>query len=137
MARVYATVAQYEELSELPVSDEALLRKRLRAASIKVENAASLAVYAVDANGLPTDPNIADAFAEATVAVVEHWEDTGDPRGVDALEGAVKIGSVSLGTTSSGADSRSEREKLAAAIGSKAIDILENAGLRSARIAYT
>ena len=32
MARVYATVAQYEELSELPVSDEALLRKRLRAA---------------------------------------------------------------------------------------------------------
>ncbi|MCI2959547.1 hypothetical protein MN032_17825 [Agromyces atrinae] len=136
--RIYATKEQYPDFAEEPFdgSDE-LLVKRLRSASIEVEKLTRLARYATDVDGYPDDPDTADSFAEATCAIVEHWQDTDDPRGIDASAGAVKIGSVSLGTTSSGADSASPREKLARRIGDKAIDILANAGLLNSSVAHS
>ncbi|MFL2001439.1 hypothetical protein [Microbacterium sp. A1-JK] len=128
--RVYATPAQYDELADEPWDgDEGLLPKRLRAASIEVEKLTRMAVYDVDTDGYATDADTSDAFAEAVCAIVEHWQDTGDPRGVESHQGAVSILSVSLGTTSSGKDGSTAREKLAQRIGDKAIDILTNAGL--------
>jgi len=136
--RVYATTAEYDEFAEEPWdgTPEALT-KRLRSASIEVEKLTRRAVYDTDANGYPTDSDVDDAFAEATCAIAEYWSITDDPTGAEAHEGAVKIGSVSLGTTSSSSEGLTEREKLERRIGTKAIDILTNAGLISAAVAHT
>ena len=139
--RVYATPGDYDEVAEEPwdTADTATLEKRLRSASIEVEKLTRRAVYETDDDGFPTDPDISDAFTEATCAIAEYWSPSGtdDPMGVDLIAGAVKIGSVSLGTTSSSSDGLSEQEKLARRIGTKAIDILTNAGLIQAAVAHT
>lgn len=136
--RVYASTADYWGFAEEAfVGGEEKLAKRLRAASTEVEKLTRLAVYATDDDGYPTDQTIADAFTEATCAIVEHWEDTGDPRGTDAAQGAVKILSVSLGTTSSSTENLSAREKLIRRIGDRAVDVLTNAGLLRSAVSHT
>lgn len=134
--RVFATVSDYDDFAELEYDDDVLLAKRLRSASEQVERLTRLAVYATDDDGYPTDPDVEAAFRDATCAIAEHWADTGDPRGVDATQGAVKIGSVSLGTTSSSKESMSARDKLAERIGHRAIDILTTAGLIGPVVAH-
>ncbi len=138
MSLVYATPEQYNEFAETTWSGDAdLLLKRLRSASIEVEKLTRFSRYHVDENGLPTHSETAEAFAEAACAIVEFWELSDDPWGLDTVQGAVKIGSVSLGTTSSSSDSLTEREKLARRIGDKALDILTNAGLITAIVRHT
>ncbi|HWU31062.1 MAG TPA: hypothetical protein VN041_18425 [Microbacterium sp.] len=137
--RTYATLGDYNDVAEVewPATDVDTLNKRLRAASIEVDKLTRLSVFAADDDGYPTDPDIADAFTEAACAIVEYWQETDDPTGADAFAGAVKIGSVSLGTTSSSQDSMSDAEKLRRRIGSRAIDILMNAGLVPVAVAHT
>jgi hypothetical protein len=136
--RVYASASDYEAAAEDPFDgDESKLSKRLRAASVEVEKLTRLAVYDTDDDGYPTDQDIADAFTEATCAIVEHWADTDDPRGTDAVQGAVKILSVSLGTTSSSTENLSARDKLARRIGERAFDVLTNAGLIGSAVSHT
>lgn len=136
--RVYATTADYAGFAEEPWDgDEQTLRKRLRAASIEVERITRRARYDVDEDGFPTDADIADAFTEATCAIGEYWGITDDVTGAEAIAGAVKIGSVSLGTTSSSQEGLSAQEKLERRIGTRATDILLNAGLLQAAIAHT
>lgn len=134
----YATPAQYVAFAEEPFEGGTVkLQKRLRSASVEVAALTRGAVYAADASGLPIDGLISDAFADATCAIVEHWEATDDPFDVEANAGAVKIGSVSLGTTSSSSDGLSAREKLARRIGQRAMTILSNAGLVGAAVAHS
>lgn len=136
--RVFATTADYTKYAEEDFDGDAgLLEKRLRSASVEVEKLIRAAIYDVDDDGYPTASDVADALAEATCAVVEHWQETDDPRGVEAVQGAVKIGSVSLGTTSSSADTLTAREKLARRIGDKALDVLTNAGLAGTAVAHS
>jgi hypothetical protein len=135
--RVFATPDDYTTYAEEAFGGtNELLQKRLRAASIEVEKLTRMSIYDIDDDGYPTVQATADAFTEATVAIVEHWVDTDDPRGTDAIQGAVKIGSVSLGTTSSSTDTLTAREKLARRIGDKALDILTNAGLIGSAVAH-
>jgi len=136
--RVYATPAEYGAFAEEPFDgDETKLGRRLRSASSEVEALTRLARYDVDEDNYPTDATIADAFTEATCAIVEFWEDTDDPRGAEASAGAVKIGSVSLGTTNSNQASDSPRDKLVGRIGEAAVTILTNAGLISATVYHS
>lgn len=136
--RVYATAIDYAGLAEETTAlSVTTLGKRLRSASIEVEKITRLARYAVDVDGYPLDLGVTDSFKEATCAIVEYWEETGDPTGADAAQGAVKIGSVSLGTTSSSQTTASPRDKLTRRIGEKAVDILENAGLTTSLINHT
>ncbi|MDR6867527.1 hypothetical protein J2Y69_002131 [Microbacterium resistens] len=137
--RTYATVSDYNEVAEeeWPAEDEGTLTKRLRAASVEVEKLTRRSWYETDADGFPTDPEVSDAFTEATCAIAEYWALTDDPTGADAVDGAVKIGSVSLGTTSSSAENLSAIEKLQRRIGSRAIDILTNAGLIQSAVSHT
>lgn len=136
--RVYATPEEFDEFAEVEFDgDPDLLRKRLRSASIEVEKLTRRAVYATDDSGYPTDPDVDAAFVEATCAIVEHWQDTDDPRGVDATQGAVKILSVSLGTTSSSDRDIAAQEKLRRRIGDKAIDILTLAGLITSAVDHS
>ncbi|RFA12162.1 hypothetical protein B7R22_17185 [Subtercola boreus] len=123
----FATPADYTRFAEddSDLSDE-VLTKRLRSATIEVQKLIRLAHYDVDDNGQPTGTALLEALAEATCAIVEYWQETGDHSGADAHAGAVKIGSVSLGTTSSretATDGQSDR------LGGKALAILGNAGL--------
>jgi hypothetical protein len=135
--RVYATGADYGRLAEDDFEgDEQKLGKRLRAASIEVEKLVRLAVYDTDDDGYPTDSDVAEAFTEATCAIVEHWSITDDPTGAEAILGAVKIGSVSLGGQSNKAGDQMAGEKLAARIGSRAVDILRNTGLWSSTVVH-
>jgi len=136
--RVYATSIDYAALAEEPADVELpVLNKRLRAASSEVDGLTRLSRYDVDEDNFPTDATISDAFKEATCAIVEFWEETGDVRGADAAQGAVKIGSVSLGTTSSTQQGLSSREKLVQRIGESAVTILTNAGLISATVYHS
>lgn len=136
--RTYATAQDYTRLAEddwdgTPTT----LLKRLRSASIEVEKLTRRSLYDVDVDGYPTDAGVSEAFTEATVAIAEYWGITDDPTGADASLGAVKIGSVSLGTTSSSQDSASAAEKLQRRIGARALDILTNAGLTGSAVAHT
>lgn len=135
--RVYALPADYEDFAEEPWDGEAdTLLKRLRAASVEVEKLTRLSVYDTDEDGFPTDVDVSDAFTEATCSIVEYWGITDDPTGADASAGAVKIGSVSLGTTSANQDKATPRDRLIGRIGERAIDVLTNAGLMSAAVAH-
>lgn len=133
--RVYAIEADYAFFAEDPFDGDATkLGKRLRAASIEVEKIARLAVYTVDVDGYPTDLAVSEAFTEATCAIVEYWEISGDHTGAEALAGAVKIGSVSLGTSATTRDRPADA--LADRIGHRAVDILTNAGLVTATVGH-
>lgn len=136
--RVYATEADYTAVAEEAWDGDAdTLLKRLRAASVEVEKLTRRSRYTTDHDGFPTDIDIADAFTEATCAIAEYWTITDDPTGAEANAGAVKIGSVSLGTTSSNNDNLTERQKLERRIGTTAIDILTNVGLIQAAVTHT
>lgn len=136
--RTYATPSDYTKYAEEDWDgDPGVLTKRLRSASIEVEKLTRRAIYDADTDGYATDADISEAFTEATCAIAEHWSITDDPTGAEAAAGAVKIGSVSLGTTSSSSDGLTDAEKLARRIGTRAIDILTNAGLIRASVAHT
>ncbi|SFN66215.1 hypothetical protein [Mycetocola miduiensis] len=132
--RTFATPTDYARLAEDAFDgDDAKLQKRLRSASIEVESLTRLAGYVTDDDGYATDADLSDAFTEATCAIVEYWEETGAPTGAGAHEGAIKIGSVSLGTTSSRESDGDAQERR---FGAKAINILRNAGLLTPLVSY-
>lgn len=91
---VYATPAQLEAWTGLTAGDDA--ERQLGHASRAVRRATRHAVYRVDADGLPLDSALRTAFAEATCAVVEWWEETGDPLGAAGAWTSVSAGGVSL-----------------------------------------
>jgi hypothetical protein len=133
--RIYATKDDYSKHAEEPFEgDDEQLLKRLRSCSIEVEKLVRLALYDTDSDGYPTDADVSEAFTEATVAIAEYFEITGDASGAEAQQGAIKIGSVSLGTTSSNQGTTSQRDRLISRIGEKAVNILGNAGLLSATV---
>lgn len=135
--RVYATPSDYTKFAEDDWDgDPEKLEKRLRSASIEVEKLTRLSVFDTDDDGYPTDADDTEAFAEATCAIVEHWGITDDPTGAEATAGAVKIGSVSLGTTSANQDNATARDRLTRRIGERAIDVLTNAGLIGSAVAH-
>lgn len=76
--RIYATE---QDLTEWPVTPTGHEQAALRAASALVEDATLTAIYDVDADGMPTDPDVRAAFRDATLAQVEAWAALGiDPR---------------------------------------------------------
>jgi hypothetical protein len=134
--RVYALRADYALFAEEEFDGLLdVLDKRLRAASLEVDGLTRNSRYVVDATGCPTDAVISAAFTEATCAIVEYWEETGDVRGADAASGAVSIGSVSLGGGRN-TQALTGAEKITARIGGQAITILANAGLISSAVYY-
>ena len=97
--RVYASTADLAEfLGTTPPRGAA---RMLRRASREVDQLLRTAVYDVDdVTGLPTDPGVARALADAVCEQVEWWGELGDASGsgaVAALAGS-QIGTVKLGT---------------------------------------
>lgn len=132
--RVYAVESDYLAFTEDEIAPDKI-DSLLRRASAQVESHIRTAVYAVDADGYPTDPAIADALRDATCAYVAYWQETDDITGAEAIAGPVKIGSVSIGGTSTGgASSRTPADTRRS---DEAITILRNAGLIGSAVAHT
>lgn len=92
--RVYATTTQLaNQLHAAPPLDSP---KLLADASKALDDALLTAVYDVDSDGMPTNTEVIDAFAEAVCAIVEWWGETGDPVGADGGWDSVSAGPVAL-----------------------------------------
>lgn len=96
MPRVYATAAQYEEITgqTAPADIDARLARASRFLDSRVFR---LCWYEVDEDGgMPTNQVVRDAFAAAVSAQVWAWDDSGDELGSAGRYGAVKLGTLSL-----------------------------------------
>lgn len=136
--RVYATLGDYEQFTDGDHEEESdeVINAKLRRASIVVDGLTRRSVYAVDEDGYPTDPDIADAFRDMTCAQVAWWDDTDDVTGAGSQAGTFSIGSVSIGasgrTTGNGAPNAA-----ASRIAPEAVEIGVNAGLITAVTAHS
>lgn len=137
--RVYATVADYEDFTdgEHEPESEGKITAKLRRASLVIDGLTRLSRYDVDDDGMPTDPDVDQAFTDATCAQAAYWDTTDDPTGGEAVAGPVKIGSVSLGGSGATGNAQSKTDAGAARVAPEAVDILRTAGLLSAAVAHT
>lgn len=93
--RVYATPEQLTAYTGRPAPADA--DRLLARASEDVDSALLTAVYATDATGRPTDPDVIEALADAACAQVEYWQETGDTgTGAASRWDSVSIGPVNL-----------------------------------------
>ncbi|MFI9824415.1 hypothetical protein ACIHFC_28785 [Streptomyces sp. NPDC052013] len=94
--RIYATLAQLTDYLD-PEDPPANAGKLLRSASKLLDSDfLRAAVYDVDDAGMPTDPDVQTAFAEAVCAQVEFWGEVGEETDIAGPLQGVAIGSVQL-----------------------------------------
>lgn len=97
MARVYATSAQYEEFTGVAPAPADIETRLKRASSFLDAQVFRLCAYAADDTGMPSEPLVAGAFAEACCSQVEWGIDVGDITGAAGVGwGSVEIGSARL-----------------------------------------
>jgi hypothetical protein len=95
VSRIYATPEQLSAWTGQPAPDGA--ERLLARASEDVDDALLCAVYLTDTAGMPTDPAVVQALADATCAQVEYQLAAGDDgTGAAGRWGSVSIGPVSL-----------------------------------------
>ncbi|MGW7197224.1 hypothetical protein [Streptomyces chryseus] len=95
MPRVYATPEQLTAWTGQPAPTDA--DRLLARASEDVDDALLAAIYDTDAQGMPTEPDVVQALADATCAQVEYQQETGDSgTGAAGQWDNVKIGPVAL-----------------------------------------
>ncbi|APD18761.1 hypothetical protein SEA_RALEIGH_9 [Streptomyces phage Raleigh] len=95
MGRVYATPEQLAAWTGTPAPPSA--ERLLARASEDIDDALLTAVYGTDDLGMPTDPAIVSALADAVCAQCEYQLATGDDgTGAAGRWDAVSIGPVSL-----------------------------------------
>jgi hypothetical protein len=94
-ARIYATTEQLAAWTGRPAPADA--ERLLARASEDVDTALVAAVYDTDALGMPTNPAIVKALADAVCAQVEYQQETGDTgTGAASQWDSVSLGPVSL-----------------------------------------
>ncbi|GAB2731796.1 hypothetical protein [Streptomyces bullii] len=93
--RVYATTTQLADaLNKAPPLNAVELLER--ASALLDSEFLKAAVYDVDVDGMPTDPDVAKAFAAAVCAQVEFWGEVGVETDISGPLQGVSIGSVQL-----------------------------------------
>jgi hypothetical protein len=97
---VYATTTQLANYLHTAVPLDS--PKLLADASKALDDALLTAVYDTDTDGMPTNADVQEAFAEAVCAIVEWWGETGDAIGADGGWDSVSAGPVSLSRGSGG-----------------------------------
>lgn len=93
--RIYATTTQLANKLQAAPSLDAV--RQLAEASKALDDALLTALYDTDDDGMPTDQDVIDAFAEAVCYIIEWWGETGDEVGADGGWTSVSAGPVSLG----------------------------------------
>ncbi|QKN87652.1 head-to-tail adaptor [Streptomyces phage Cumberbatch] len=122
MPRVYATPDQLAEYTGQPAPADA--SRLLARASEDVEDALTTAIYDTDNAGMPTDPDVISAMADATCAQVEYvTAQGGDDTGAAGQWDSVSIGPVSM------SGRRGGPVGAAVDIGPRALRTLARAGL--------
>lgn len=97
----YATVDQYREYTGDTWTPGGRVQVTLRRASEVIDRALVGARYAVDANGMPTDPGILNVFTRATSAQAEFMLANNDPANVKSQYASTNVGGVSGTRTAS------------------------------------
>lgn len=120
---VYATTTDltdgdWLDAGDVPGDAAALLRR----ASRRIRRLTRTAIYSVDAEGAPTDQDVANTMRDATCALVAYWVDTGDPTGASAAYSSMGIGTASL-------TRRDDQDPDSARDAPEAVEILADAGL--------
>ena len=90
----YATVLQYQSWSGDTLTPEALVAVKLQRASEDIDNALIGAVYAVNANGMPTDAMTIDAFMRACCAQCQFLLAENDDAGIKRQYSSTSMGGV-------------------------------------------
>lgn len=117
-ARVYATTADLAK--HLDAAPPVGARRLLRKASRTVDYLLIGAVYQVDDDGLPTDPDIKAAIRDAVCAQAEHLDaDEQAGRYTEVQIGSVRLRRAAVGTVGPGGES----------VAQDAVDALALAGL--------
>lgn len=80
----YATV---DELAAYLGTDAPADAARLLERASDLIDAHVVTPYTVDADGIPTDPDVKAACSKAACAVVEAWNETGEANDIDGLAG--------------------------------------------------
>lgn len=99
---VYATTAQYRAWSGDQATPDDLVAVMLQRASEAMDHYLIGAVYATNANGMPTDPMLIDVLIRATSAQCQFMLADNDPTGVKRQYTNTSMGGVST-TRASGA----------------------------------
>ncbi|MET9051752.1 hypothetical protein ABZW50_11440 [Streptomyces bacillaris] len=100
----YATEAEFADFLT-PDSPPAQARRLLETASDLIDELLVGAVYAVDGQGSPSDPAIADSFAKAVIYQAQYMAATGDETGANANVSSMSQGGLSV-TRSVGSGSK-------------------------------
>lgn len=105
-ARTYATSTDLANaLHAAPPVDA---DEQLRDATRELDYTLRAAIYDVDGDGEPTDPEVIAALRDACCAVVQWWDETGDPLATASAYNTVSIGSVTLSRTQASGATPSE-----------------------------
>ena len=80
----YATT---DELAAYLGTDAPADAERLLERASDLIDATVVTPYAVDDDGIPTDPDVAAACSKAACAIVEAWMETGEANDIDGLAG--------------------------------------------------
>jgi len=92
---LYATVVQYQNQTRDYFTPAPIVDANLVLASQDIDNNIIAAVYPVDANGMPTDAMVIDAFMRACCFQVQFLLADNDPSGVKRQYSQTNIGGVS------------------------------------------
>lgn len=91
---VYASVPQYQAWSGDTITPAALVTVALQRASEDLDTALTGAVYAVNANGMPTDPMLIDVITRACCAQCQFLLADNDHTGVKRQYTSTNVGGV-------------------------------------------
>jgi hypothetical protein len=99
--RVYATPTELADYAGPDVVGEDSPRLLVRASEL-VDSLLVTAVYDTTPDGMPLDEKLRDALKRATCALVEWWDETGDPTGASGQYLESQIGTVRLKRSDTG-----------------------------------
>lgn len=91
---VYASVAQYRAWSRDQVTPDAMIETALMRGTEQIDVALVAAVYATDADGMPTDPALANVLARATSAQAQYIIAANDDPGIKREYSSISAGGV-------------------------------------------
>lgn len=98
---VYATVEQYQAWSGDQITPTMVVATKLQRASEDIDVALVAAVYATDADGMPTDPGLVDTLVRACSAQAQYLIAHNDDAGVKREYASTNVGGVSVSRAAS------------------------------------
>ena len=92
---LYASVAQYRAWSGDTWTPSQIIQVKLQRATEDIDVALVAAVYRVDADGMPLDPQLANVLVRATSAQTQYLLDQNDDSGIKREYASTNVGGVS------------------------------------------